>query len=491
MSNSPSIHESLLTLSRQLMHCQLQIYRAEWDLEVDETADKAAALRHMVKQQLTFHALCLQPELAQLPADTGDTRIDELRRLHAQAKGIDLSLIETAAGAALRSLQSWHAAVAANDYSLVREPHENVIILQRRMARIKADNLSALYGRAVTPYEALIDNYDPGRTLEFIKTTFDKVGQTCRTILDRKGVPTAPPLFAHPVDTGKQAAFCLHVMTAMGYDAVPPRGVLGVSAHPLCRRVGPREVWLTNRYSPNNFSHALMNIIHEGGHGRYYQNLPEVLADDWMGGVAGETINEGMALFAEQVIGRSREFCSWLAPQFEAQLGQAVTASTLHDHLTAVSRDDMVRAEAREVMYPLHLRLRIAVEEALINDGLKTADLPAFWNQQSKDLMGFTPPDDVTGCLQDIHPFVGYIGYFPCYGLGFMVAAQIGAALKAAVPDVAAHWAKGDMTSTNHWLQAHIYKHGRMLPADKLIEVATGKPLGPDALIAHLQERYG
>jgi carboxypeptidase Taq len=479
---------ALAELSHKLMHCQLAIYRAEWDLEADPNADKPAALRAMVKAQLTFHALCSAPELGQLPANTGDALVDELRRLHAHARGIDLSTVETAAGAALRALQAWHGARAADTYDVVAEPHANVIALQRQMAGVKADNLSELYGRTVTPYEALIDAYDPGRTLAFIKTSFADVAATCRTLLQKNG--GAPvPFYNGVIDEQQQASLCHTVMVAMGYDAAPPRGQLGVSTHPMCRRVAAREVWLTNRYDDRNFTSALMNIIHEGGHGRYYQGLPAARANDWLGGVAGETVNEGMALFAEQIMGRSAAFCAWVAPHITSALGIDCSTHSLYADLTAVTHDP-IRAEAREVIYPLHLLLRVDIEEQLINNAMSPADLPAYWNAQSAALLGITPPDDLTGCLQDIHPYVGYIGYFPCYLLGFMVAAQVGAAIRAAHPDIERDWAQGDFARTNAWLATHIYGHGRTLTPDALVARATGAPLGPQALIAHLQERY-
>lgn len=472
------------TITQQLMAAQLGIYRAEWDLEADMHADKQAAVRLMVKNQMMFHQLCASPEVKQ--ATTGNKSL-ELRRLHAHAADVSLSAIETTAGAALRGLQAWHAARAHNDFKVLIEPFRNLIQLQKDIARSRAKNLGVLYGRTVTPYEALIDAYDPGRQLDFIHSSFKSIAALCQDILQRKASDTAARRLAYPID--QQATICRNLIARMGYDTDEPRGHLSVSSHPFCRRVGRREVWLTNRYDPQDFLPALMNIIHEGGHGRYYQGLPLNLADDWMGGVAGETMNEGMALFAEQFIGRSPEFCNWLAPRIGFATNSNIDGDTLHGMLTHVHRDRL-RTDAGEVVYPLHLLLRLAVEEALINDDLPVEELPAFWNQKSQELMGFTPASDNEGCLQDIQLFVGYIGYFPCYLLGFMVAAQVDAALRRALPTINADWAKGDFDRTNKWLHHNIYEHGRLLPADTLIAQATGTPLSPDALTAHLQSRY-
>lgn len=472
-------------ISQQLMTAQLGIYRAEWDLEADMHADKQAAVRNMVKNQMMFHALCSQPELSQ--AGTEDAKGRELRRLHAHARNIPMGWVEDTASAALRGLQAWHAARVHNDFKVLLEPFRNLIALQKKIARQRADNLMSAYGWQISPYEALIDAYDPGRRLNFIHESFAKVAEVSREILDRKAKDGPAPTLAYPVD--QQAAICRSVITRMGYDADAPRGELSVSAHPFCRRVGRREVWLTNRYDAQDFLPALMTIIHEGGHGRYYQNLPVGLADDWMGGVCGETLNEGMALLAEQVVGRSRAFSNWVAPRIAFATGTELEPTHLHAMLTSVHRDRL-RTDAGEVIYPLHLLLRLAVEEALINDDMDVEELPHFWRQKSRELMGFEPKDDNEGCLQDIQLYVGYIGYFPCYLLGFMVAAQMGAAMARQIPTLDEDWAKGDFDRMNQWLHNNVYHYGRTVSPDTLVMQATGSPLGPDALIAHLKARY-
>lgn len=484
MPRSPKNETPSGTLSQQLMAAQLGIYRAEWDLEADMHADKQAAVRQMVKNQMTFHQLCAAPDLVRTATPA---QLSEFRRLHAHAVDVPLSAIETTAGAALRGLQAWHAARAQNDFTVLLEPLRNLIQLQKEIGRARAKNLSRLYGHSVTPYEALIDAYDPGRRLDFIHASFGRVAEVCQDILQVRANDALPPRLPYRADM--QAGMCRNLIARMGYDTDEPRGRLSVSSHPFCRRVGPREIWLTNRYDETNFLPALMTIIHEGGHGRYYQGLPLTLAHEWLGGVAGETVNEGMALYAEQCIGRSAEFCDWLAPRISFAANSKLESTALHNMVTHVSRD-RIRADAGEVIYPLHLLLRVAVEEALINGDLDVAELPRFWNEQSEKLLGFTPVDDNEGCLQDIHLYVGYIGYFPCYLLGFMVAAQVDAALRRALPTITGDWAKGDFDRTNKWLHHNIYEQGRQLSPDLLLTQATGATLSPDALIGHLQSRY-
>lgn len=475
---------------RELLSRQLNIYRAEWDLEAEPAADPTAAITALITNQIEFHGIAQQPELAAALAAAApdDHEAAELKRLQAQAAGIPLELVQQAVGAALQSLQAWHAARAANDFSLVAEPFAQLIAIQRGMAQVKAANLSQLYGRTVSPYEALIDGYDPGRRLDFIKAEFGKLVPVCQELL-KKEQPAGTLLAGRTFDIELQAQLSAEIVAAMGYDAAPPRGKLGVSAHPFCRRVGPDAVWLTNRYTETELLPALITIVHEGAHGCYYQGLPQDKAHDWMGMIASESLNEGMALLAEHLLARRPAFARYLAPKINRAFGIELSADDLYRELVRVERSP-IRAEAAEVIYPLHLVLRTEIEEALINGDLDPRALPAFWNKRSTELMGITPRSDAEGCLQDIQLFAGYIGYFPCYLLGHMAAAQLWPAIERDLPELDDQIAEGDFAALKGWLEKHVYQHSRTKAGDSLIHAASGQDFSADALIAHLKARY-
>ena len=479
----------LRPFGEKLAAAQFAIYRAEWQLEAEGDAGAVPAL---VQAQLEFHALCQHEGLtaALADADPDAYLVLELKRLQAQTVGIPLQVQQQAVGAALQSLQAWHAAKATNDFTQVAGPLAQLIGVQRGLAAIKAQNLSRLYDRHVTPYEALIDAYDPGRRLSMVKREFARLVPVCQDLLnahDHDGA--ASDLFAgRDCPMEKQLDLAVEVMGAMGYDAHPPRGKLGLSAHPLCRRVGADEVWLTSRAEPSPLN-ALLTVVHEGAHGRYYQGLGTALGGSWASMVAGESLNEGMALLAEHVIARGKPFARYLAPRLNRAFDMELSAEAIHAELNAVARDP-IRAVAREVSYPLHLVLRTEMEEALIDGGMDVAELPGAWNRRTHELLGFTPASDNEGCLQDIHLYAGYLGYFPSYLLGHMAAAQIFPALQAALPELDDQIAEGDFADMNGWLFDHVYKAGRTQPIDRLMIGMTGQHLGADALIGHLQGRY-
>lgn len=484
---------SLRPFGEALAAAQFGIYRAEWQLEAE---GDAGAIPDLIRQQLTFHALCQNPELTNVlagaPAD--DFAAIEYRRLQAHANGISADMLQQGVGAALQCLQAWHAARAANDgkgdFSIVAEPLAQLIAVQRGLAAIKAGHLSNLYGRTVTPYGALIDAYDPGRRLDFIKTEFARLVPVCQAILNAHDGEALPPaLFPageYPME--KQHQLAIEIMTAMGYDAHPPRGKLGLSAHPFCRRVGDDEVWLTMRGEESPLA-ALITVVHEGGHGRYYQGLAKALGGTWESMVAGESLNEGMALLAEHIIGRRPSFARYLTSRLNRAFDLDLTAEAIHADLTQPTRDP-IRAVAGEAVYPLHLILRTEIEEMLIDGNLDPRDLPAVWNKRSHELLGITPASDAEGCLQDIHLFAGYLGYFPSYLLGHMAAAQLFPALEAAMPELDDQIAEGDFAGLNGWLHDHVYSAGRTQPVDLLLHRLTGRHFAADALIGHLQARY-
>ena len=476
----------LEAFSRTLAGFQFGIYRAEWQLEAEPAPDPRPAVQALIENQLGLYATCRQPDFIAALAAAPDTFTTlELRRLAAQAADIPTETLQQGVLAALGSLQAWRAARAANDFSVAANAFARLVTAQRALAQVKAGNLSALYGRAVTPYEALVDNFDPGRRLAFIRQEFGKLVPVCQGLLRDE-----PATDLHlPHDGEKQQALIRALVTAMGYDDTAPRGRLGTSAHPFTRRVGPREVWLTGKADDAPLV-DIVTMIHEGAHGRYYQGLPDALADQWQGGVASETINEGMALLAEHLLGRRMSFAQYLAEEVGTHLGLRVSAEDLSRTLNSRARSRL-RTEASEVSYPLHLVLRTELEERLIDGDLSPAELPAAWTEASQRLLGCTPENDNEGCLQDIHLFAGYIGYFPCYLLGHMAAAQLWGAIARDLPQLDRQIATGDFVPLQGWLREHIYRHGRTQAGDDLIGRATGQPFSADALAAHLQARYG
>lgn len=278
-------------------------------------------------------------------------------------------------------------------------------------------------------------------------------------------------------------------MRLLGFDF--DAGRLDVSAHPFSGGV-PEDVRLTTRYSTGEFLISLMGTIHETGHGRYEQNLPR----EWLGQpvalARSMAIHESQSLSFEMQLGRHRGFAERLAPLVAEHLGSqpAFEAENLWRLLTRV-KPGRIRVDADEVTYPAHVILRYEIERPLIEGEIEAEDIPELWNAKMQELLGVDTRGDFTnGPLQDVHWPEALFGYFPCYSLGAMYAAQWFAAMRRRTPDLDARIGRGELVSVFGWLGEHIWQAGSRWPTDELARRASGEALNPAYFRAHLQARY-
>jgi carboxypeptidase Taq len=278
-------------------------------------------------------------------------------------------------------------------------------------------------------------------------------------------------------------------MAQLGFDF--DHGRLDETLHPFCGGI-PDDVRLTTRYDEGDVASGLMAILHETGHGLYEAGLPQAWRHQPVGSARGMAVHESQSLLIEMQVCRSRGFLGYLAPLLGTafdRTGDAWSADNLYRQAIRVARG-YIRVDADEVTYPLHVILRYRLEKALLGGGLEVADLPGAWNEGMAGLVGLTPPDDRLGCLQDIHWSVGLIGYFPCYTLGAIMAAQLFDAAKRAEPAIVPGIAQGDFQPLLHWLRTNIHEQGSLMDMPELLTQATGRPLELQPFLDHLQARY-
>jgi carboxypeptidase Taq len=234
-----------------------------------------------------------------------------------------------------------------------------------------------------------------------------------------------------------------------------------------------------------------MAVLHETGHALYNAGLPKAWRGQPVGAPRSTALHESQSLLVEMQVCRSRAFQGFLAPLLAATFGdhEALTADQLYRQAIRVARS-LIRVDADEVTYPLHIILRYRLEQALLAGDLEVADLPGAWNDGMCELLGIVPPSDREGVLQDIHWPTGAFGYFPCYTLGALMAAQLFEALAAALPDLASHIGQGDFTPLLAWLRANVHEQGSLLETRELLAQATCRPLTPQPFLAHLERRY-
>jgi carboxypeptidase Taq len=451
-------------------------------------ADQVATLRQIAHEILTSAETGELLEQAQAEAAGLDpwqaANLREMRRSYLRATALEPDLVAAQARATAQAEMIWREARAAADFDRLRPALEEVFRLSREEAAAKA----AVLG--LSPYDALLDGYEPGLTSAAIDALLDPLAEFLPDFLERVLARQPEPL---PVEgsfpAAGQKALGERLMTALGFDFA--HGRLDESAHPFCGGV-PDDVRMTARYDESDAASGMMAILHETGHALYNAGLPKAWRGQPVGRPLGMVAHESQSLLIEMQICRSRAFLGFLAPLLRATFGgdgEAFSADNLYRRAIRVARG-LIRVDADEVTYPLHVVLRYRLEKALLVDDLPVADLPGAWNEGMRDLLGITPPDDREGCLQDIHWPAGAIAYFPCYTLGALMAAQLFQTLARAAPAAFERIAHGDFRPLLAWLRANIHEQGSLLDTQELLTRVTGRPLELQPFLDHLETRY-
>jgi carboxypeptidase Taq len=423
------------------------------------------------------------PLAADPHSDTGAV-IRHVRRDYEKKTKLPQSLVEELARLSVLGQQTWAEARREDDFARFRPVLQRTLELKREQA--------AAIGYDDVPYDALLDDFEPGETTATVAPVLAALRSALVPIVDeivaRGSSRPALPERSYPIEV--QAAFGRRVAEAIGFDF--RAGRLDVTDHPFCTDLGPHDVRITTRYDEKSLVGSLFSTLHEAGHGIYDQHLP---ADDYglpTGEPASLGIHESQSRMWENLVGRSRAFWEYFYPDAQATFGSALADVSLDDFYAAINQvqPSLIRTEADEVTYNLHILVRFELEQALLDDQLPVADLPGAWNEMYRQYLGIEPPDDTGGVLQDVHWSAGLMGYFPTYALGNLYAAQFFAAARHELGDLDAMFRRGQFEPLREWLTANIHRHGRRYSAAELAQRATGQPLSHDALIQHLRDKF-
>jgi carboxypeptidase Taq len=454
-------------------------------------AEQLAAL------ETEYHALLTTPRITRLldraranAQGLEDWQLANLREMQRQrdhAIATPVSLISKLARAAALAESQWAAARRENDFSLFAPHLEGLLKLVRDKA--------ALLGQALnlSPYDALMDQYGPGFRTEDIDALFRSLARSLpgmiKTALSAQGATPLPPLGGR-FPAGRQRALVVEVMKAIGFPF--DRGRLDESEHPFTEGVAG-DVRVTTRFDPADPFTGLLGALHETGHAMYDLGMPVAWRDQPVGRDRGMALEESQSLLLEMIIGRSRPFVSWLQPllvkHFAVQ-GPEWEVGALLQRLTRV-RPDLVRVDADELSYPLHILHRYDIEKKLVAGQLQVAELPEVWNAAMEQRFGRRPANVTEGCLQDVHWALGLFGYFPCYMLGSVIAAQLWESVRAQVDGLEEQIGRGEFGGLFAWLRDHVHGYGAKLQVKDLVREATGQPLGAKALLRYLGAKYG
>ncbi len=486
-------YDQLLARAREVYLLRSSYAVLQWDEET-YLPPKAVPFR---AEQLSFleakaHVLATDPKVgdwlkacedhAYAPESDETANVREWRREYDRATKLPVQLVEEFERVCALARNAWKQARRESDYAIFA-PHLSKIL---ELSRKRAD----LWGYADSPYDALLEGYEPGATVKSVGPVFAELQPPLRELLDRAGGRSVPEDFLkgdYPI-SGQQS-LNRRLAAAFGYDF--EAGRVDETTHPFMATLGPSDQRVTTRYDARMFQASFYGVLHEVGHALYEQGLQRDAVGTPIGTARSLGIHESQSRLWENHVGRSRQFWNkWHGTAVEhlSALGR-FTPEELARGVQRVA-PSFIRVEADEITYDLHILLRFELEIDLIENRLSVKDLPGRWNQRFKELFGLVVPTDSLGVLQDIHWSMGGFGYFATYSLGNLNAAQLMAAAGRSVPNLEQCLSAGDYGPLLQWLRSNVHQHGQRFSPSELMKRATGEPTQSKYRIEYLRNKY-
>ncbi|HLY57307.1 MAG TPA: carboxypeptidase M32 [Stellaceae bacterium] len=469
-----------------------------WDFSsMMPTGGAAARQAQLATLETLYHEQLTDPAIPDLIGEAEaaggldewqSANLAEMRREWRAASVLPAALVEARVAAGLDCEMAWRRARPDDDFAAVVPALQRVLDLTREAAAAKASLLG------ISSYDALLDTYEPGGRAAAIDVLFEEVARFLPGLIDRileRQAAVPPPVDPPgPFPIAAQRAVAMRLMAQIGFDF--DHGRLDTSLHPFCGGT-PDDVRITTRYEEEDFGRALMGVLHETGHALYEQGLPAAWRRQPVGRARSFAVHESQSLLIEMQACRSREFAEFAAPILQEAFGGPAAAwdpDNLYRRNTIVARS-LIRVDADEATYPLHVILRYRLERAMLSGDLRLSDLPGAWREAMRDLVGIEPTDDRDGCLQDIHWYCGLWGYFPSYTLGALTAAQFFEAATRQDAGIRPGLTRGDFAPLLAWLRRHVHGRAASVPVAEIVVDATGRALDTSAFQRHLERRYG
>ncbi len=471
----------------------------EWDertkmpaAQAEYRAEQATLISGMVHQRWTDDKFVAQvSEVAAGPlASNGDDEtavtIRRLKRVIDKKIKLPRSLVEELARTASLGQSAWELARRENDYARFKPFFSRTYELKRQQAEA--------LGYKHSPYDALLDDYEPeeltGNVARVLADLREQLVPLVAAIRSSGREPDTTLLAReYPVDV--QEAFGTEAAAAIGFDFL--RGRLDVTAHPFCATLGPHDCRITTRYDNRFFNAAFFGILHEAGHGIYEQGLPPDRFGMPLGEAISLGIHESQSRLWENLVGRSRAFWQHFFPTAQKRFPVALGNASLDSFYFAINdvRPSLIRVEADEATYNLHILIRFEMEQALLSGDLTADDAPGAWNEKYRQYLGIAPATNADGIMQDVHWSAGLVGYFPTYTLGNLYASQLFETADVELGGLHAMFACGEFQPLRDWLREKIHRHGQRYSASELVKRVTGSQLSSEPLLRHLRGKYG
>ncbi len=456
-------------------------------------ADQISLLSGMIHEQFTSPKMgemldeLQASDLMKDPESAEAVNVRELRHAYDKHSKLPKELVEELSKVTTLAQGEWVVARKNSDFKHFLPWLEKVVDLTRRKGEA--------YQMPGEPYDALLDDYEPGAKTTDVEEVFTNLRRELVTLLEKiTNGPKKPnvSIVERDYDVDLQRVFSESVAAAMGFDFT--FGRLDVTTHPFCSGMGPGDTRITTRYNPKRLNDALFGVMHEAGHGLYEMGLDKA---NHFGEPMGESvslgIHESQSRMWENQVGRSKPFWKYFFPQAQRIFKDSLAGVGIDDFYAAINdvRPSYIRVEADEATYNLHIALRFELERAILKGDLKPADVQGEWNSRFKKYFGIEVDKDANGCLQDVHWSAGLIGYFPTYTLGNLYSAQFFAQAQKEMPDLHQQFERGDLLTLRKWLKGKIHSHGQRYRAADLVKKVTGQPLSYKPLIEYMNAKYG
>ncbi|CAM3519473.1 carboxypeptidase M32 [Marinicrinis lubricantis] len=411
--------------------------------------------------------------------------IEELKKDYERSKKIPTELYQEYVTLTSKAESVWEDAKEQSDFAMFQPYLEKIVQFNRKFVE--------LWGYEGHPYNTLLDMYEPGLNVDTLDRVFGEIRAKAVPLVSAIAESPHQPdeaFLNRPFDKQKQREFSEYILKEMGFDF--EAGRMDESAHPFATGLNLGDVRITTRFVPNDITFSLFSSIHEGGHALYEQNISPDLAGTLLCTGTTMAIHESQSRYWENKVGRSFAFWKRYFIDLQKLFPETLEGVSVEQFYRAmnVSRPSLIRIEADELTYNLHIMIRYELEKALIGGDLAVADLPAAWNDKYKEYLGVVPGNDGEGVLQDVHWAGGSFGYFPSYSLGNMYAAQFMHTMKKEMPDYENIIEAGELQKLKAWLTDKVYRHGKMKTPSELVMDITGEELNPKYLTDYLEQKY-
>jgi carboxypeptidase Taq len=503
-SNIDSAYRELLSKTKDAVVLSTAEGIIHWDMEI-YMPPKAVEQR---SQQLALlsrihHKLATDPEIGRLLntihksseyqalGQVEKRNVYLIDKSYREQVALPEKLVSDLAMQEALTVNTWKKAKAQKNFGLYKADLQKLLDLNKQAAGILME-----VKETRTPYEALLDNFEPKIPAETITETFSQLLAGLKPLIakiENSQVKPSVQILSQAVPVENQRKITQLITETLGYDTASPQAVGRVdeTEHPFTTGYYD-DVRITTHYYPNNFASSIFSVLHESGHALYEQNLKAEWQYQPVGSTCSFGIHESQSRFYENVVGRSKEFWTSFLPKIK-QAAPNLSSLQLNPFIQAVNRVERskIRIEADEVTYSLHIIIRYELERDLFADKISVDELPEVWNQKYADYLGVKIENDSEGVMQDTHWASGLYGYFPSYALGNIYSGQLTAAITRDLPDWREEMSKGKLESVNTWLKTNVHSKGDLYDPQELIEQATGKKLDSQPYLQYLNEKYG